>query len=373
MNTSKKTESCWEFMNCPDEKKSKCHAYLTETGFKCWKTVGTESNYEADECLQLGNKDCVDCSFYKKNAVKILIVDDEKTNLLVTKRMLLQNGYEIITTCTSGEKALELIKTNDFNLALLDIQMHGIDGYETCRRLKEIKPALYAIMLTGTVNNESIKKSYKAGAMDFVRKQFDNMELIVRVENAIKIMSTEKALQHSHKTIFEKNAILEKLLITDNLTQVFNRKYILENLSTHIYNSKRYNHPISLMMLDIDRFKLINDNYGHLAGDEAIILLASILSSEMRKTDLVGRYGGDEFILLLPNTNISGAIKKAEQVRKSVELNNFKMAPDIDVTISIGVYELGDEAEPDDLINQADKLLYKAKKNGRNRVEYLIS
>ncbi len=368
-NTS--AENCWEYMDCPDDKKSECPAYLTETGFECWKTAGDESDFDSKKCdkIEVG-KHCTDCPWYKKKAINILVVDDEKMNLLVTKRMLSQNGYEIITTCTSGEEAVELIKNNDFNLALLDIQMHGIDGYETCRRLKEVKPGLYAIMLTGTVNNESIKKSYKAGAMDFVRKQFDNMELIVRVENAIKIMSTEKALQHSHKTIFEKNAILEKLLITDNLTQVFNRKYILENLSTHMYSSKRYKHPISLMMLDIDRFKLINDNYGHLAGDEAIILLASILSSNIRKTDLVGRYGGDEFILVLPNTNISGAIKKAEQLRKNVESNIFKMAPKVNVTISIGVCELSNETDPDSLINKADELLYQAKENGRNRIEY---
>ena len=119
-NTS--AENCWEYMDCPDDKKSECPAYLTETGFECWKTAGDESDFDSKKCdkIEVG-KHCTDCPWYKKKAINILVVDDEKMNLLVTKRMLSQNGYEIITTCTSGEEAVELIKNNDFNLEKVDL------------------------------------------------------------------------------------------------------------------------------------------------------------------------------------------------------------------------------------------------------------
>lgn len=306
--------------------------------------------------------------WFHRNFVKILIVDDEMVNLLITKKMLSQHGYNA-SICKSGEDAVEMLKKEHFSLALMDIQMGGMDGYEACRRLKEIKPDIYVIMLTGTVNNESIRKSYQAGAMDFVRKQFDNMELIVRIENAIRIMHSEMALKNSHEIISEKNKLLEKLIITDNLTQLYTRNYVIECLENNIYSLKRYKQPFSLIMLDIDKFKHINDTFGHIAGDDAIKQLADILKKTLRKTDIIGRYGGDEFIILLTNTGLNGGKSKAESIRDNVLKTNFKMAPNFNVTVSIGISEFSGEKNLDDFINKVDNLLYKAKENGRNRVE----
>lgn len=306
--------------------------------------------------------------WFEKNYVNILIVDDEMVNLMITKKILSQNGYKC-TICKSGEEAVELVKKENFSLALLDIQMGGMDGYETCVKLKKIKPEIYVIMLTGTVSNDSIKKSYSAGAMDFARKQFDNMELVVRVENAIRIMHSEIALKYSHEIISEKNGLLEKLIITDNMTKVYTRNYVIKCLETNIYNGARYHQPLSLIMLDFDHFKQINDKFGHIAGDQAIMKLAEIVKKSLRKTDIVGRYGGDEFIILLPFTNIAGGIAKAEIIRNNVKKINFSMAPGLEITVSIGVCEFIEEKNPDELINKADELLYRAKENGRNRIE----
>ncbi|HDD35248.1 MAG TPA: GGDEF domain-containing protein [Candidatus Desulfofervidus auxilii] len=175
-----------------------------------------------------------------------------------------------------------------------------------------------------------------------------------------------------HASIILENAYLyEKIRlssITDALTGLYNRRYFMERLEIEWERAKRYQRPISLLILDIDHFKRINDTYGHLAGDKVLKTLGKLISKQLRKTEIAGRYGGEEFTILVPETNAEGAIKLAERLRKMVEEYPFAINGTINVTVSIGVSDAEGIETINDLIQKADAALYQAKETGRNRV-----
>ncbi len=292
----------------------------------------------------------------------ILIVDDTVKNLQVLGSILKAENYKI-AIASNGNQAILTANEIKPDLILLDVMMPELDGFETCKKLKsfpEVKE-VPVIFLTAKVETEDIIEGFKAGAVDYITKPFNSYELKARVKTHIELKISRDLLE-------QKNAILKKLSITDGLTGLFNHRYTTDALSRFIEENIRYKEPLSISMLDIDNFKKTNDEHGHLFGDEVLVRIANAIEGGLRKTDMAGRYGGEEFLVLFAHTDLNGAVESVERIIKSVEnlkweKENFK------ITLSAGVCEKKDE-DMLALIKKADDLLYTAKKKGKNRAEF---
>lgn len=297
----------------------------------------------------------------KEKQPLVLIVDDVAKNLQLLGNILKKENYRI-AAANNGKQAVAIASDINPDLILLDVMMPEMDGFEACGKLKNIPETkdIPIIFLTAKVETEDMIKGFKAGAVDYVTKPFNSYELLARVK-------THLELKISRDLLEKKNKLLEILSITDGLTGLYNHRYIVDALSQRITETRRYGKPLSIVMLDIDYFKKINDKYGHVFGDEVLIKISSVIEETVRKVDIAGRYGGEEFLIVIPDTDSSGAYKTAERIRESIE----KIKWDKDgqkVTISGGVCEFKDE-DSEKLIAKADKLLYRAKESGRNRIE----
>ena len=291
----------------------------------------------------------------------ILIVDDTKLNLQILTQLLEQN-YDLIV-CKDGKSAIELAHEEEPHLILLDIVMPDMDGFEVCKKLKSTDKTkdIPIIFISAKSDENIIEMAYDLGGSDYVTKPFRPKELKARVKRELKLLKLQNELN--------------VLASTDSLTQLYNRRYF-SKVSKHICDlARRDKKSLSLIMLDIDDFKNINDSYGHNIGDEVIVKFAQILQQEQRESDIICRFGGEEFVILLPETNILSAQKVAEKIRLgtqelSMEIENQQS---LQFTISIGVSSVVIENEYDleQTISRADKALYRAKKSGKNRVCFL--
>jgi diguanylate cyclase (GGDEF)-like protein len=292
----------------------------------------------------------------------ILIVDDTVKNLQLLGSVLKAENYKI-ALATNGNQAVMIANDINPDLILLDVMMPELNGFETCKKLKSIHKTseIPVIFLTAKVETEDIIEGFKVGAVDYVTKPFNTYELKARVKTHVELKISKDLLE-------QKNVILKKLSITDGLTGLFNHRYTTDALSKLVEENNRYREPLSISMLDIDNFKKVNDEYGHLFGDEVLVKISNSIEGSLRKTDMVGRYGGEEFLVLFAHTGLKGAVESVGRIIKSVEnlkweKENFK------ITVSAGVCEKTDE-DISTLIKKADDLLYIAKKNGKNRVEH---
>jgi diguanylate cyclase (GGDEF)-like protein len=292
----------------------------------------------------------------------ILIVDDTVKNLQLLGSVLKAENYKI-ALATNGNQAVMIANDINPDLILLDVMMPELNGFETCKKLKSIHKTseIPVIFLTAKVETEDIIEGFKVGAVDYVTKPFNTYELKARVKTHVELKISKDLLE-------QKNVILKKLSITDGLTGLFNHRYTTDALSKLVEENNRYREPLSISMLDIDNFKKVNDEYGHLFGDEVLVKISNSIEGSLRKTDMVGRYGGEEFLVLFAHTGLNGAVESVGRIIKSVEnlkweKENFK------ITVSAGVCEKTDE-DISTLIKKADDLLYIAKKNGKNRVEH---
>lgn len=292
----------------------------------------------------------------------ILIVDDTIKNLQLLGTVLKEENYRI-AIANNGNQAVLIASKALPDLILLDVMMPGLNGYETCKKLKEIESTknIPIIFLTAKSEIEDIIVGFKAGAVDYITKPFNVYELKARVKTHIELKISKDLLEESNRK-------LEKLSITDGLTGLYNHRYIVDLTARFIEEAKRYDHTLSIAMIDIDNFKRINDSYGHPFGDEVLIKLANTFEENIRKTDATGRYGGEEFLIVLKHTDISGAVEVIERIRYSIENLNWTYK-DLKITVSAGVYQKNDE-DASSLILKADHLLLKAKKNGKNRIEF---
>ncbi len=296
---------------------------------------------------------------------RILIVDDERPNIQVLNAIL-QDNYEI-SVALNGEQALKrAFGDKKPDLVLLDIQMPDLDGFEVCRRLQEHPETrdIPVIFITAKSNEKDEEKGLAAGAVDYITKPFGPAVVLARIR--------------VHLELKRKRDILRNLSNKDGLTCIANRRRFEEFLEFEWQRAVRTGEPLSLIMADIDHFKLYNDHYGHAAGDECLREVARSLSGVVsRQTDLVARYGGEEFICLLTGTNHDGAGEVARKMREAVETLGIPhafspVAPTI--TLSLGVASLvpqRDGKTAHDLFLAADKALYKAKSTGRNKVAVL--
>ena len=288
----------------------------------------------------------------------ILVVDDMPTNIDILAG-LLDDRYKVKAART-GAKALEIVHSgNPPDLILLDVVMPGMSGYEVCEALKADPDTatIPVIFVTSLNDEEDEEKGLKLGAVDYITKPFRAAIVLARIENHLKLKSYQDLLRRQSNL--------------DGLTGLPNRRAFDDLLGQEWRRGARLRSPLSLILLDIDHFKQYNDHYGHLAGDECLRLVGRDLASVGRSMDFVGRYGGEEFVCILPHTDSSGAQKVAERLQDKINelgITHEHSSAAEHVTISMGVATIlpNLKVSPEQLILSADKMLYRAKDEGRN-------
>jgi len=299
----------------------------------------------------------------------VLIIDDSVTVREQIIRIL--ESFDLFSCYYEAEDGLDGFKkllSSQVDIILCDLEMPRIDGFKFLSMLKS-RPDLQdlpVLILTGMNDRERKIRGLEQGASDYITKPFDPEELVARVKIHLKIKKLQDDLKQS-------NEMLLDLSNTDHLTGLFNRRYMMEVLGREVQRSSRKGGHLSLILLDIDHFKDVNDIYGHLQGDVALQKVALLLKKELRAYDCATRYGGEEFVAILPDSSLKDAVFVAERIRQSVMETKFsdKLAG-LNLTVSLGVasFPLEGVTTVDAFIKLADDALYRAKNSGRNRVEF---
>lgn len=293
----------------------------------------------------------------------ILVVDDVVENVDVLFH-LLKADYTL-AAARNGLKALRMVEKRPPDLILLDIMMPEMDGYEVCRRLKEKNATREIPIIFITSLSEAIDeaRAFNLGAVDYITKPFQPIVVKARIR--------------THLNLKQKSDMLEAMVCLDGLTNIFNRRKFDRTLKQEWKRTFRNNRSLAMIMIDIDHFKLFNDHYGHIEGDECLKKVANVLHDALnRPGDFLARYGGEEFAVLLPETDMKGACHVAEKMRQIIldlKIANAQstIAPYVSISLGVAVYQPSSDenfASPVDLIAAADSMLYAAKKNGRNQV-----
>ncbi len=294
---------------------------------------------------------------------RILVVDDVPANIEILLA-LLGDTYDVLAAI-DGETALEIANEEQLDLILLDVIMPEMDGYSVCEALKkDLKTKdIPVIFITAVTDEVSIERAYEAGGIDYVTKPFKPKELRARIKRELQMQALICDLAQSQRE-------LERLAATDALSGLYNRHYFSQISKELLALKKRNQTAMSVILLDIDHFKKINDTYGHGVGDEVIKHIAKTLKYVTRNSDIICRWGGEEFLLLLPETDIRGAHTIAQSIRKGIEQSHVLIDPDLEITYSasLGVSTVESDKGIDKAIDDADEALYEAKKLGRNRV-----
>src|SRR5687767_410520 len=303
---------------------------------------------------------------------RILVVDDHQDNVELLRARLESWGYAV-DTARDGQEALDSVAASAPDLILLDVMMPSVDGNEVARRIKQnpALPFIPIIMQTALDSTESKVEGLEAGADDYITKPIEFAELKARVRSMLRIKRLQEELEERERQLLEANEKLRHMSRTDGLTGLDNRRYLEQQLDMMYAHSERLNEPLSCVICDLDRFKTVNDTHGHHAGDAVLRQFAAILKHEAREIDRVGRYGGEEFVILLPGTVLDAAVTFAERVRKQIEDHTFTFdGGTLRRTASFGV-----AAWPhprittcEGIMRRADDALYVAKETGRNRV-----
>jgi len=315
--------------------------------------------------------------------MKILIVDDSDLFLNALEAILQSVGYKNVIKANSYERANKILKTCNIDIILMDVMMPNVDGIKAISLIKSDHNLRdIPIIMVSALNDEArIEKAFLAGAIDYISKPVKKLELRARVRSVMKLKKEidyrkekERELERLNNSLEKANKELLRLSTVDGLTGIYNRRYFDLIIEKEWKRGLREKQKISIILADIDYFKLYNDNYGHLEGDNCLRIIACKLQEVIKRpADLLARYGGEEFVILLPNTDQKGAYKIAKDLQKKVRSlcinHNFSNVGNV-VTLSIGVAT----AVPDidskyqNLIEHADKAMYIAKSNGRNQI-----
>ncbi len=298
--------------------------------------------------------------------MQIAIVDDDPVARQILRASLVRSGNTVIEL-NDGLAAWNYLNNEEMaRFVITDWLMPGMDGIELIRRIRaaNFPGYIYIIILTGKEEKNDLVKGLEAGADDYLVKPFNYNELKARVSIGLRILNLETDLKQA-------NSLMEAMALHDSLTGLYNRRAIYKHLDAELNRASRENRPLSLVMLDIDHFKLINDRYGHLSGDWVLNQVAEINRQGVRSYDWVGRWGGDEFLIILPGAASICATNISERILARLAAIHEPMADgsELSFTASIGIYTyLGGKVEPDQLVQLADEALYQAKNLGRGRV-----
>ncbi len=299
--------------------------------------------------------------------MKILIADDDPVSLRRLEKTLAGWGYHV-QAATDGSEAWRLLSQPDApKLAILDWVMPGMDGIEICQAERQLARDRYTyiLLLTSKTAQNDIITGLQAGADDYLCKPVDHSELQLRLRAGCRIVELQESL-------FEACRALKQQAMHDQLTELWNRRAVHDFLTQELSRASREGAPTSIVLADIDHFKLVNDTFGHAVGDSVLRQVAERLKMELRDYDRIGRYGGEEFLVVLPGCTRDDAARQAERIRAAVSRTAFAVGGvTLAVTMSAGVAvdEGGGPADLDTLLHRSDVALYRAKRSGRNRVE----
>jgi two-component system, cell cycle response regulator len=300
------------------------------------------------------------------NAMNVLIADDDPVSCRRLQVVLTNAGYRV-ETAVDGSEALRALEKPDYpRLVVLDWMMPGMDGIDVCRAVRKQarEPYIYIILLTARAQPEEILQGLEAGADDYVTKPFGIHELKARLRAGTRILELQEELVAAREQ-------LRVQATHDSLTGLLNRKAILEILDRELIRAHREGTELSVIMADLDHFKHVNDTHGHAAGDAVLQEAARRMQASIRPYDAVGRYGGEEFLIVSPGCGIEGAVEQAERLCRCISSEAFQaLGVSIPQTMSLGVASAPAGAIlATELLHLADTALYAAKNNGRNRAE----
>jgi diguanylate cyclase (GGDEF)-like protein len=298
---------------------------------------------------------------------KILIVDDSRDNVEIFAELLHALSYEEVSVTTSSTEVAALHAANNYDLILLDMHMPELHGLDVMRELKKIEHEAYLPVLAITGDRKFEVQALKEGARDFITKPFDLHQLEARVHNLLEVRLL-------YKKVREQSRLQQEMATHDALTGLPNRRLLLDRVEKSMQHAYRTHHRIAVMYIDLDGFKAVNDTYGHGHGDQLLKMVAERLCKATRQEDTVCRIGGDEFVVLLPDTSDIEDVKRPaanilEYLSEPFEIENVVVR--ISASIGIAIHPDDGSGNPATLIARADEALYQAKNTGKNR--YFIS
>ena len=302
--------------------------------------------------------------------MKILIVDDDPALRRILVTQLARAGHEV-REAADGQSAWELLQREPIRLIVTDWMMPVMDGPELIRRVRgatvDMSGYTYIILLTAKASKSDVVTGLESGADDYLTKPFDPRELRARVAIGERIITLEIGLTEAHRQ-------MEILAMHDSVTNLLNQRAIHEHAEAELNRARRHFFRVSLLLLDIDHFKVVNDRHGHLVGNQALRMVADVLAQNRRPYDWVGRWGGEEFLIVLPRTTLEEANRVAERVRASVAAAELTLADGSRLSVQASLGVTSSTGSPagfpslEVLLQQADEALYRAKAKGRNRV-----
>ncbi len=296
----------------------------------------------------------------------VLVIDDSSAARLEIRTVLESSRlFGRILEASDGLAGLRMLLAEPVDAVICDLEMPGLDGEKLLRAQRSRPDGLDVpfLFLTAQRDPDRMARLLRAGASDTIQKPFHPAELLARLETHLRLRRLQAELR-------DKNAMLERVSTTDAVTGLRTRRYVGEVLTIEVLRAGRYRTGLSVVMCDLDHFKRVNDSFGHPAGDSVLAVVGEMIRSALRATDIAGRYGGEEFLIVLPATDMDGALTLAERVREAIESTNFDVgaAAPHPVTMSIGVAAFGAGQSVEALVAAADAALYEAKGRGRNCV-----
>jgi diguanylate cyclase (GGDEF)-like protein len=296
--------------------------------------------------------------------MKVLLADDDLVSRRILEGMLVRLGYEVVVASNGIEAQDILLAPDGPRLAILDWMMPGADGLTVCRTIRsQAKAYVYVIVLTSKDQKEDLVAAFDAEVDDFITKPYEPVELRARLRSGERVLTLQARL-------LETQALLQHQATHDPLTGLWNRGMVHEQIALELRRAERTGDTLAVIMADLDHFKHVNDQYGHAAGDHVLQEAAARMRGVLRGHDAISRYGGEEFLVLLPRTDRGVALTVAERIRQAVESHTVMFGDHaLTVTLSLGLATTT-SAEPsvDPLVAAADAALYRAKAAGRNRV-----